>query len=394
MTKVKSKFSYLLIIGLMFGSLAIHAAAQNSLVGSYQLNTAKSENVNDIVENAARNNNTSQANREDLEDKLEAPERISIDISGNQVTLSTSQSSTPVSFTADGRTSASTRSDGSTVSVRVTLRGQTLTIASLGGNTDYTLTFVSEDGGRSMRVTRRITTPYLRQTVFADSFYDRIGSYSGTGNSSDDVWSSTDPNDTSTNTRTTSGTRNTPTTRNAGFGNYTVPGGTVLTGTLENAISTKVSQDNDRFTMIVESPSAYNGAIVEGYLSDVQRSGRITGRSSFTMNFETIRMRNGRTYDFVGVLQSVTDRDGKIIKVGDEGNAKGGSQTKESIKRGGIGAGVGAILGAIIGGGKGAIIGATIGGGAGAGSVIAQGKEDLEIEQGATISVESTSPGN
>lgn len=395
MTKGKSKVSLLLVFGLILGGFVSYATAQNSLAGSYQLNTSKSENVSDIVENVAKNNRISPENREDLEDKLEAPQSVSIDIRGNEVTLKTSQTSSPVTFTADGRTNSSTRNDGSTVSVRVTLRGQTLTIASLGGETDYTLTFVSEDNGQSMRVTRRITTAYLRQTVFADSFYDRVGSTSSTGSSNDDgLYSSTDPNDTPSNTRTTSGTGNIPSTRQGGNGNYTVPTGTVLTGTLENAISSKVSQDNDRFTMTVESPSAYNGAVIEGYVSDVERSGRVTGSSSFTLNFQTIRMRNGRTYDFAGVLRSVTDRDGKIVKVGDEGNAKGSSQTRESIKRGGIGAGVGAILGAIIGGGKGAIIGATIGGGAGAGSVIAQGKEDLELDQGATITVESTSPGN
>ncbi len=394
MTKGKSKFSMLLVLGMIISGLAVQASAQTSLVGSYQLNSARSENVNEIVASVAKNNNTSQANREDLEDKLEAPQSVTIGIRGNQVTLSTSQTSNPVTFTADGRTNASTRNDGSTVSVRVTLRGETLTIASIGGDTDYTLTFVSEDNGRSMRVTRRITTAYLRQTVFADSIYDRVGATSSTTSSTDDSgWSSTDPSDNSTNTRTTSGTRNTPSTRRVGNGNYTVPTGTVLTGTLENAISTKVSQNNDRFTMTVESPSAYNGAVIEGYVSDLERSGRVTGSSTFTLNFETIRMRNGRTFDFAGVLQSVTDRDGRIVKIGDEGNAKGDSQTKESIKRGGIGAGVGAILGAIIGGGKGAIIGATIGGGAGAGSVIAQGKDDLELDQGATISVESTSPG-
>ncbi|HEY0428529.1 MAG TPA: YMGG-like glycine zipper-containing protein, partial [Pyrinomonadaceae bacterium] len=75
-----------------------------------------------------------------------------------------------------------------------------------------------------------------------------------------------------------------------------------------------------------------------------------------------------------------------------EGEAKGDSQTKETVKRGGIGAGLGAIIGAIAGGGKGAAIGAIIGGGAGAGSVILTGKEELELKQGSSVTVEASSP--
>ncbi len=393
MSRLTSNISLLMVIGLIFCGLATEAYSQTELAGTYQLDAARSENVNDIVESATRNNRTSRANKEDLEDKLEAPQIVAIDIRGNQVTLSTSQASNPITFTADGRTKTSTRSDGSAIRVRVTLEARTLTISSFGGDTDYTLTFTSIDNGRSMRVTRRITTDYLRQTIFADSYYDRTGSYarvrSNSGGYSDDgQYSTTDPDDYPTNTRTT------PTTRTVGTGDFKVPQGTVLTAILENKVSTKVSQENDRFSMTVQSPREFEGAIVEGYLSEVKRSGRITGRSSFTMNFETIRMPNGRTYDFAGVLQSATDRTGKVIAVGDEGDARGGSQTKESIKRGGIGAGVGAILGAIIGGGKGALIGATIGGGAGTGSVIAQGRGDIELEEGSTITVESTSPNN
>ncbi len=370
--------------------------AQTELNGRYQLDVSRSENVADIVESATRGNSTTQANRRDLARKLEAPETIELDIRGNQVTLSTSNSRNPVRFNADGKTRSSTKSDGSTVSVRATLRDQSLTVSSFGGETDYTLMFVSEDNGRSMRVTRRITTSYLSQTVFADSFYDKTDGYSSSDNSSsgsssssdDDNYSSSDPQD------DPQGGRNAPTVRKAGNGNYTVPSGMVLTGRLENKISTKASQNDDRFKLTIESPREYDGAIIEGYLSNVKRSGRFSGRSTFTMNFETIRMPNGRTYDFAGVLQSATDVNGKTIRTGNEGDAKGKSRTKESIKRGGIGAGVGAILGGILGGGKGAIIGATIGGGAGAGSVMIKGKGDVELDRGSTVTIESTSPGN
>ena len=144
--------------------------------------------------------------------------------------------------------------------------------------------------------------------------------------------------------------------------------------------------------MTVQSPNEYRGAIIEGHISGIDRSGKVSGRSQVTFNFDRIRLRNGQTYDFAGFLQSATDQDGKTVKVGTEGDVKSDSQTKETVKRGGIGAGIGAIIGAIAGGGKGAAIGAIIGGGAGAGSVVLTGKEDVELKQGSTVTVQASSP--
>ena len=79
------------------------------------------------------------------------------------------------------------------------------------------------------------------------------------------------------------------------------------------------------------------------------------------------------------ISKRIKDQNGKPVKVDTEGTAKGDSQTKETAKRGGIGAGLGAVIGAVAGGGKGAAIGAIIGGGAGAGSVIAQGRDDIQL---------------
>jgi hypothetical protein len=433
MSKIKKVFLSFLAVGLFLSGLAFQANAQQNisadLAGKYQLDTSKSENINNVVENAARNNRISASQKADLKDELEAPKTISIDIrTANQVTLSTSLASA-VTFTADGRM----QNSGST-NMRATLRGQELRISSSGGKTNYLLTFTSIDGGRSMRVTKMVTTDYLPQTVFADSFYNKTSSYStnntysgnrsNTSSSSDtprnndtysdnDGYSSSDSRDDGyTTTDSTdnrnypnsdrnypnssggnypSNNRNYPQTTNRS-GNFYVPYGTVLSGILENRISTRSSQENDKFRMRIDSPGEYRGAIIDGYLTGVERSGNITGSSKLTFNFETIRLRNGQTYDFAGVLQNVTDRNGRIVDINDEGQIKGDSQTKQTVKRGGIGAGLGAILGGILGGGKGAIIGATIGGSAGAGSVILDGKDDVELEQGSTISVQSTSP--
>lgn len=380
------------------------------LTGTYQIDTSKSENTRDIIENSGA---TTDAQRQDLESKLEAADQLAIEIRGSQVTLASSKAA-PISFTADGRTKNETVG-GKTIRVRAALRGQELTVSSVGGDTDYTVTFTSLDNGKAMKVTRRITTDYLNQTVFAESFYSKTDAvarldintnpnqtYSTTTTTSDSSdnndgnYSSNDPNDVPGSTNNSqnypTNNQNYPTTTQGRTGTFIVPNGTVITGVLENNVSTKVSQNNDRFRMIVQSPDEFRGGVVTGYLSGIDRSGKVTGRSRITFNFEKITLRNGQTYEFAGYLQSVTDLNGKTVKIDTEGTVKGDSQTKETVKRGGIGAGIGAIIGAIAGGGKGAAIGAVIGGGAGAGSVVLQGKDDLELQKGSMITVTASAP--
>ena len=157
-------------------------------------------------------------------------------------------------------------------------------------------------------------------------------------------------------------------------------------------IDTKVSQNNDRFKLTVQSPMDLRGAVIEGYLSGVGRSGRVSGNANITFNFQSITLRDGQRYDFAGYLQSIKDQNGKTVKVDGEGVARSGSQTRDTVRRSGIGAGLGAVIGAIAGHGAGAAIGAAIGGGVGAGSVILQGKDDVTLMQGSIFTIQATSP--
>jgi hypothetical protein len=350
------------------------------LTGTYELDTTRSENVNDIVDRSVSNG--SDDNKSDLREKLDPPQTLAIDVRGQQVAIASTLVS-KVDFTADGQDRTETLSDGSTLRLRSTLRGQELNVSSVGGSDDYTVTFLSIDNGRSLKVTRRVTTGYLKQTVFAESIYnktDPVARFDIYGNGGGNTGSNG------------SGNGNSPILNTGGRGDFIVPSGTLLTGILENNVSTKYSQNNDRFTMTVSAPTQFRGAIVEGYLSGINRSGKVSGRSQLTFNFERIKMPNGQSYDFAGFLQSVTDLNGKVIKVDTEGTAKGTDQSKETVKRGAIGAGLGGLIGAIAGGGKGAAIGILLGGGAGAGSVYAQGKDDLELLRGSSITVQSSSP--
>ena len=361
---------------------------RNGLTGTYQLDPARSESTADIISNSR----VGASQRQDLESKLEAPEQIALDVRGNQVTLASTKAA-PITIIADGR-EKSEQASGRTIRVRATLRGDELTLSSLGGETDYTITFVPTDNGRTLKVTRRITTEYLRETIFADSVYNKTDAVAGLGiirntrgNTPDNgTYSSNDPTD---RTGTYGGSPNINMPR---LGEFVVPNGMIVTAILENEINTKVSQNNDRFKMTVQSPDEYRGATIEGYISGVGRSGQVSGRSNITFNFERITLRGGKSYDFAGSLQGIKDQNGKVVKVDTEGTAKGESQTKETVKRGGIGAGIGAIIGAIAGGGKGAAIGAIIGGGAGAGSVAVMGRDDVQLLKGSTITVQASSP--
>ncbi len=385
-----------------------------TLTGTYRLDTSRSENTDEIADRAIENggNRDNADARRDLREKLEAPEQIAVDVRGSQVSLASSRAA-QITFAADGRDRAEPTANGKTIRVRSTLRGQELTVSSLGGENDYTVVFTSIDNGKSMRVTRRITTDYLNQTVFAESIYLKTDSVarldlssnpnysndsanSNDSNNSNSGYSSSDSSDSGGSSypnNTNGGNRNNyPAPVNGRTGKFGVPNGTILTGTLQNEISTGASQNNDRFRLNVSAPNQYRGAVIEGRISDLNRSGKVSGSSQITFNFETIRLANGQTYDFAGFLQSVTDASGNTVKVNAEGAAKGNSQTRETIKRGGIGAGIGALIGAIAGGGQGAAIGAIIGGGAGAGSVIVQGKTDLELKAGSSITVQASSP--
>lgn len=355
----------------------------SQLTGTYHLDASRSENTDQIITES----NVSSTQRDDLRKKLEAPDQIAIDIRGNQVTLSSSIAS-PATFVADGSEKTETDAGGRTVRLRATLRGQELTISSLGGESDYTVIFTPTDNGRSLRVTRRITTEYLSQTVFADSVYQKIDAVAGLGIDTNDQntgggWSSNDRNQPAGSGPVFTGSRS---------GEYIVPNGTIITGQLESTIDTKVSQNNDRFRLTVQTPDEFRGAVIEGYITGVGRSGRVSGSSNVTFNFEKITLRDGKSYDFSGFLQAIKDQNGKTVKVDNEGTAKGGSQTRETAKRGGIGAGLGAVIGAIAGGGTGAAVGAIIGGSVGAGSVIVQGRDDVQLMKGSTMTVQASSP--
>jgi hypothetical protein len=347
----------------------------NRLTGTYRLDATRSDDARSLAERAVANIPVRNRQRvlDSLTARLESPTTIAIDRRGRNVTIASSRAP-QFTFDADGVERTETNPNGRTVRVRSTLSGDQLIVASTGdrGN-DFTVTFDPIEQGRRLRVTRRITADNLYTPLTVVSVYDKTSEVAQL-----DIYNGS-----------TVGYPNTTVTTT---GDFVVPSGTQLVAALNSNLTTRDTRENDRFTMTVRSPLDYEGATIEGYVTNVNRSGRITGRSEMTLNFDSIRLRNGRAYRFAGITESVRLSDGEVVRVDNEGSVRDDNRTSTTTKRTAIGSAVGAIVGAIAGGGKGAAIGAIIGAGAGAGSVYVQGKDDLELISGTEVVIRSTGP--
>lgn len=167
-----------------------------------------------------------------------------------------------------------------------------------------------------------------------------------------------------------------------------VPVGTNLKVRLNDTLSSKDSRVGDRFTATVIDPSRFDEARITGHISSINKSGKIKGRTSMNLAFDSVELRDGRRGVLHGYVTRVYGDDSG--RADDEGGVESGSRTKQSVKRAGIGATVGAIVGGIAGGGKGAAIGLIVGGAGGAGSLAVQGSKELKIESGTEMLVHVT----
>jgi len=167
-----------------------------------------------------------------------------------------------------------------------------------------------------------------------------------------------------------------------------VPVGTDLKVRINDTLSSKESRVGDRFTATVIDPSRFDEARVFGHISSIQKSGKIKGRTSMNLAFDSVELRDGRKGVLHGYVTRVYGDDAG--KADNEGGIQSGSRTNQTVKRTGIGAGVGAIIGGIAGGGKGAAIGLIVGGAGGAGSLAVKGSKELKIESGTEMLVHVT----
>ena len=168
-----------------------------------------------------------------------------------------------------------------------------------------------------------------------------------------------------------------------------VPIGTNLKVRLNDTLSSKDSRAGDRFTATVIDPVRFNEATVHGHIRSILKSGKVQGRTTMNLAFDSIDLPGDPPKH--GVLHGyVTRIYGTNAKTDEEGGVQSESRGKQTLKRGGIGATAGAIIGGIAGGGKGAAIGLILGGAGGAGSVAIKGSKELKIESGTEMLVHVT----
>lgn len=353
-----------------------NAPWNDRVTGTYRLNVSQSDNVSDVIARSLGYYNANQRDnqRRMLEQRLASPEIIAIEKNGRDVTMGSSNQP-QVTFQADGVAHTETNPRGRQVTTRVTSNNNNLIIDYSGDRmNDFNVEFTADRNGR-LRVTRKIYLENQNRQISVTSIYDRISQTADWSQVRNDNYGG--------------GYNNGNTTT----GGFYIPNNVTLTATLRNTVSTRASQVGDRFTLDVTSPAAYRGAVIEGRITDRGNSGRVTGRANLQMDFDTISM-NGRTYQFAGMIQSVTATNGDSVTVNNEGTIRDSSQTKTTVTRAGIGAALGALIGAIAGGGSGAAIGAGIGAGAGAGTVLLGGKDSIELGQGSTFTILSSAPAN
>jgi hypothetical protein len=190
----------------------------------------------------------------------------------------------------------------------------------------------------------------------------------------------------------TQSTQSTATTSSSGpinNGPVFIPRDSVLVIELQSTISTDVSQQGDPFQARVTSPNEFAGAIVEGRVSRLKRSGKVKGSSQLQLSFDSIRMEDGRTSPFRASVIEIVDmgNSSESRTVDSEGGVKGRDSTKDDVTKVGASAGVGAIIGAIFGGGHGAAIGAAIGGSVGTAGVLTSRGRDLRLERGQQLKI-------
>jgi hypothetical protein len=388
------------------------------LTGLYRLNVQSSDDPRAAAERATINQafGLEQNEVDELTTRLTSPDQLSIERRGNSISIASTRAPR-ITFDADGRERVERATDGHTVRTRADLIGDQLSVSSSGNPDDqFSVTFVSLEEGRRLRVIRSITTSKTDRPVIVQSVYDRVSPVARFN-----IYGEPETTRTSSTARNSQRSTQPPANNNrnnrpqpsppvlerrpaplpppapgeraeSDIYAVVIPSGTQFIATLDKDLTTAATREGDSFTMTVRAPAQYEGATIEGYVQRIGASGRISGRAEMTLDFQQIRLRDGRTADFGGTIESVRPVGGEQVRVDAEGDGsvqEGDSQSGRTAQRAAIGAAVGAIIGAIAKGGKGAAIGAAIGAGAGAGSVYVQGRDNLELRSGTEVVIRS-----
>jgi hypothetical protein len=350
------------------------AGVYRQLQGTYSLDMGRSDNTQRTIDMALRGVPAADRDRvtRQLNNRLDPPDSISIDRTAGRTVIASTRGP-QFTFDADGQARTEQGPGGQSITTRASLYGDQLNVTTTGvANSEYRVTFEPLRGGQELRVTRWIYNDALARPISLQSVYRR------TSETPDwDLYN-----------RPASTGRGTRPEGNTGV---LVPDGTVLTARLEQAVNLRQARDEDRITLTVHNAPRpeLEGATLEGYVTSNLSS--LNERARVALQFDTIRLRNGRTSDFTGVVQSIVGPDGQTIRFDGEQATVDRDKSSDAVQRGALGAIVGGLIGALAGGGKGAVIGAAIGGGGAAATVLIDNPSDPELKRGTEFTIRSRS---
>jgi hypothetical protein len=149
--------------------------------------------------------------------------------------------------------------------------------------------------------------------------------------------------------------------------------GTEFQARLQSSLSSETAKVEDRVDATTVNDirdgdriAVPAGSILRGIVKSVNKAGRLDRRGNLTLTFDRLTI-GDRTYDIRATLVEAVRAD-----------------EKSDVAKVGVGAGVGAIVGAILGGGKGALAGVLIGGG---GTIAATEGNDVNLPAGTVLKV-------
>ncbi|HEX8129001.1 MAG TPA: hypothetical protein VF527_07865 [Pyrinomonadaceae bacterium] len=153
------------------------AATAAQLTGLYRIDLARSDKLYSVVAGASSNLPFGEQQKFfiDLTVRLTPPDLLAIERRGRRITLASSRAPR-IDFDADGIKHSERGGDGQIVNTLAALqRGGGLTVSVSGQSGDkFNVTFEPLEGGRSLRVTRRLNNEQLTQPVLIHSVYEKI----------------------------------------------------------------------------------------------------------------------------------------------------------------------------------------------------------------------------
>ena len=166
---------------------------------------------------------------------------------------------------------------------------------------------------------------------------------------------------------------------NGNTGDTLLPSQTVISGTLEQTINTRNAQVGDPFVIDVQPPfpaddTRYQGAKVYGHVATVDRAGGMH-KAGIVLAFDRLTLMDGTTASLQG----------QVLSVDTQGNKA--NSTAKTIA-GGV---VGMIVGNYIGKHIGTDVGGALGGAGGA-ILAANSGQNIQVNQGSTVSMKTTAP--